>query len=235
MVVVRSTRGSIPTTELIKNTFLTAIDRETVENFRQEQEVLSGSGEYEEYYLTNPFLSRLIQTKFVDNTLALKGVRSGRYSDYLWDVTIKKLKALLPTPAFKIFGIKLNKEDLEFSMGDELQHVEYGSSLGGYVTGSEVGHGIGLMGPLMFFVVIPLFLAVFIALQSLTATSRGYVVITPVILLQLIQVYYLACDDSLIVPISFILRRLPQDILLYWLIFKATGWLSVNRKIFIKY
>jgi len=179
-------------------------------------------------------LARLIQTKYVDNTLALKGVRNGRYSDYMWDITIKKLKALLPTPAFKVFGIRLNKEDLEFSMGDEMQHVEYGSFLGRYVTGSEIGHGFGLMGPFIFVAAVPLFLVVYIALQSLTMTSRGYVVITPVILLQMIQVYYLACNDSLLTPVSFILRGLPQDILLYWLIFKATRWLSMYKKFMIK-
>jgi len=234
IVVVRSMRRSIPTTELIKDTFLVAIDRETLENFRKAHVTSIGRGEYEENYLRNPFLARLVQTKFIDNTLALKGVRSGRYSDYLWDVSIKKLVALLPTPTFKVFGIKLNKKDLEFSMGDEMQHVEYGSFLGRNVIGSEIGHGFGLMGPFIFAVVIPLFLVVFIALQSLTMTSRGYVVITPVILLQLIKVYYLACDDSLLIPVSFVLRGLPQDILLYWLIFKATQWLSMYRKIIIK-
>ena len=234
MVVVRSMRGKIPTTELIKNTFLVAIDRETVGKFRQEYEISSGSGEYEEYYLRNPFLARLINTKFVDNTLALKGVRNGRYSDYLWDVTIKKLKALLPTPAIKMLGLKLNKEDIAFSMGYAMQHIEYGGFFGVYTLGSEIGHGIGLMGPVMFVVVIPLFLVVFIALQSLTTTIGGFVVITPVILLQLMRVYYLACNDSLLTPVSFILRGLPQDILLYWLVFKATRWLSVHKKIMIK-
>ena len=110
-----------------------------------------------------------------------------------------------------------------------MHYAEYGIPIGDRSLGNLIAHGIGLVGPFFFILVIPLFLIVFIALQSLTAVAGSSIVIAPVIMLQLMQVYYLAGNDSLMVPIYFILRGLAQDIFLYWLVYKATRWFSAQR------
>lgn len=235
MVVVRSERGSIPATELISRTFWTAMDHQALENYRQSFKDRANSGDYEEYYLDNPFLARLINTKFADNCLALKGVRAGRYSGYLWDITLKKIMALLPTPVLKLLGSSLNKKDINFSMGSAMYYAEYGIFPGPFAEGNLIAHGIGLIGPYFFVMVIPLLLIVFIVLQALTSTVNGFIIIAPVILLQFMQVYYLTVNDSLLVPIAFILRDLPQDIFIYWLVFNITRYLSKRKMLFHAY
>lgn len=227
MVVVRGQRTDVSSMELVQLTLSAFKDKQTLEDYRRAADILTGSGEYEENYLANPFVARFVQTKFFDKTLSYEDVRTGQHAGYLWNVTLDKIIAYLPTPALTLLGIDINKENLQFSMGDALYNAQTGSGLGGYKTGSPLGHGMGLMGPLTFVAAIPLFLLTFMALQSLTLSVGSFVLISPVILLQLMSVYTLAAGDSLIDPIGLMLRGLPQNILIYWMAFHGTRLIDV--------
>ncbi|MGB5235694.1 MAG: hypothetical protein WBN85_11050 [Candidatus Macondimonas sp.] len=227
MVVVRGQRTEVSSTELVQLTLSAFNDKQALEDYRQAVALLTGSGEYEENYLANPFIARFVQTKFFDNSLSYEDVRTGRHASHLWDVTLDKIMAYLPTPALTFLGIDINKEDLQFSMGDALYNSHSGTGLGGYRTGSPIGHGIGLMGSFIFIVAIPLFLLAFMALQSLTTSVGSLVLISPVILLKLMSVYGLAAGDSLLDPIGLMLRGLPQNILIYWMAFHGTRWIGI--------
>ncbi len=234
MVVVRGERGTISSMELVQRTLEAFQDKRTLQEYRRVSAISSSASEYEESYLSNPFLARFVQTKFFDNTLALKEVRTGQHAEALWDITIDKMIALLPTPILRFFGENLDKTRLEFSMGDAMYYMQYGTGLGGYRVGSPIGHGLGLMGYFLYIAIIPLFIVVFVALNSLTTSSIGVVVISPIVLLQLISIYYLACGDSLLALPTMILRTLPQNILTYWLVFHVTRWITgFNRPKFL--
>jgi hypothetical protein len=237
MVMVRGKRSTISNTELVLHTFEAFQDKKSLEDYRSSMVNLVGAGNYNETYLANPFLARFVVTKFFDNTILLEDVRMGKYAADIWKITLDKIAALLPTPLLKLIGVNLDKKDVEFSIGDALYFMQYGSGLGGYRVGSSIGHGLGLMGPFIYIVVIPLYITIFIALNSLTSFTRGMVSISPIILLQIMSIYSLACGDSLLVPIGMLLRTLPQNILLYWIIFHATRWLSGfnQRRIFFQY
>lgn len=230
MVIVRAERTEVSSADLVTLTLSAFNDKPALERYRKLEQVLSGATDYDEDYLVSPFVSRFVQTKFFDNTLSYETVRTGANTQDLWGVTAAKALALLPTPVLQAFGLGVDKRDLEFSMGDALYYAQSGTGLGGYRTGSPIGHGMSLMGPFMFIAVIPLFLLVFIALQSLTLLVGSFVTISPVILLQLMHVYSLPTGDSLLDSITFVLRTLPQSILIYWMAFHGTRWASGLRK-----
>lgn len=227
MVVVRGQRTEVSSMDLVQRTVSAFNDKQALEGYRHAAAILTGSGEYEENYLANPFVARFVQTKFFDNSLSYEDTRTGQHASHLWDITLDKIAALLPTPLLRGLGIGISKENLQFSIGDALYNAHSGTGLGGYRTGSPVGHGMALMGPLIFVAAIPLFLLTFMALQSLTTSVGSFVFISPVILLQLMSVYGLAAGDSLLDPIGLMLRGLPQSILLYWMAFHGTRWIGV--------
>ncbi len=227
MLVVRGQRTEVSSIELVRLTFSAFNDKQALEDYRRTEAILTGSGGYEENYLANPFVARFVQTKFFDNSLSYEDVRTGQHTSYLWNVTLDKIIAYLPTPALTLLGIEINKENLQFSVGDALYSAHSDAGLGGYRTGSPIGHGMGLMGSFMFVVAIPLFLLAFMALQSLTTSVGSLVVISPAILLQLMSLYGLAVGDSLLEPIGLMLRGLPQNILIYWMAFQGTRWIGV--------
>lgn len=226
MVVVRSERTEVSGTELVTLTLSAFNDKPALEAYRKAAVIIAGAGMYEENYLANPFVARFVSTKFFDSTLSYEDVRAGAHAEKLWGITIDKIGAMLPTPVLGGLGIDINKKDLEFSMGDALLNAQTGAGLGGYKIGSPLGHGMSLVGPLVFIAVVPLFVLVFMAVQSLTLTVGSVVVISPVILLQLIAIYRLAVGDSLLIPVSLMLRTLPQNILIYWLIYQGTRWVN---------
>lgn len=223
MVVVRGERDSISNMELMARTADAFQDKAELDHYRRLANILV-DGEYNETYMSNPFLARFVQTKFFDNTLALEQVRNGARAGPLWDITFDKILANLPSPVLRLFSIDVDKRNLEFSMGDALYAQQTGTGLGGYRTGSPLGHGIALMGSFIYLAVIPLFLAVFIALQALTSISAGLIVISPVILLQFMRVYFLAVGDSLLDAVSLLVRGMAQDVVLYAIVFAACRW-----------
>lgn len=230
MVLVRGERTEVSGIKLVTLTLAAFNDKPELERYRKAAAILAGSGDYDENYLANPFVARFVNTKFFDNTLSYEDVRTGARADKLWAVTLDKIGALLPTPVLNGLGIGINKEKLQFSMGDALYNAQTGSAMSSYLTGSPIGHGMGLMGFFVFIAVIPLFLLAFMAVQSLTLMVGSFVVISPVILLQLMSVYGLAAGDSLLDPISLMLRTLPQNILIYWIVFQVTHWVSKFRQ-----
>lgn len=235
MVVVRGERGSISSTELIKRTIETFQDKSELEHYRSVISLVNAN-QYDEIYLGNPFLARFVKTKFFDNTLASESVRSGGQAAYFWDVTIDKTLAFLPTPALRLLGVNVDKANLAFSMGDAIASRTSGMGLGGYATGSPLGHGLALMGGFIYLAAIPLFLMAFIGLQSLTSMSNGLVVISPVMLLQLMSIFGLASGDSLLDVIGLLMRGLIQSTVLYALVFLLVrlftkAFLSSSRRI----
>lgn len=230
MVVVRGERSEVSGTKLLTLTLAAFNDKSALEQYRKAAAIIAGGGTYDENYLANPFVARFVNTKFFDNTLSYEAVRAGTHASKLWTITLDKIGALLPTPVLNGLGIDIKKENLQFSIGDALYNAQTGAALGGYKVGSPIGHGMALMGLGVFIAAIPLFLLVFMSLQSLTLSVGSFVVISPVILLQLMSVYGLAAGDSLLNPINLMLRTLPQHILIYWMIFQLTRWVIALRQ-----
>ncbi len=230
IVVVRSQRGKISNMEMIEQTISVFQDKNALENHRLTISALTNSGLYNEIYIPNPFLSRFIYTKFLDNTLSLKQNRSMRYALELWDVTLDKILALIPTPLIKTLNLNLDKNNLAYSFGDILYYFENGAGLGGFKVGSIIAHGIGLMGYLFFIVVIPLYILLFIGLQSFTIIGHK-INLSLLIIVQLMTVFSYGVADSLVNVIAAILRTVPQTAIIFALIYKTLQLITpINKR-----
>lgn len=226
MVLVRGERTQLSSQELIVKTISTFSDKSSLESYRKiSNAIIKGDG-YDENYISNPFLARFVNTKFFDNTLSYDDVSSGKHADKILSISIDKFMALLPTPLLEVMGININKNNLMFSMGDALYSAQSGVEIASYLTGSPIAHGFAIFKYLVFIFVIPLFLLSFIAFQSLTLNNFSFVIISPVVLLQLMSVFGLAAGDSLLGPIGYIFRSLPESIFIYWLVCKIITWLE---------
>lgn len=225
IILARAERTSVSAMELVASTMEKFSDSELLETERDIAVARSDYALYEDLYVDNPFLNRLVVTKYTDNTLASPEMREGVYQEYLWNVSMDKIEALMPTPVLRFFGSELDKTELEFSMGDAIFFVESGWGLGGHRMGSSVGHGIGMLGWIGSLLIIPLFLVVFVCVQTLTHLVGGRVFAVPLLLFEVIAIATLASGDSLLTPVEFIVRRLPQHMFIYWMLFVVTAWL----------
>jgi len=221
MLVVRSERDHSTAIQLVSKTFDAFQNKKELNAYVKYQDNIADLSDYDEKYISNLFLARLIVIKFTDNMLSLHVVRNGQRAGFIWEITEKTLISLFPTPVLRFFGSSLDKENLRFSIGDVLYAAQYGTDIGinNYKLGSSVAHGLALMGVISYLAIIPIFLVVFIAVQSLTWLKDGKIIMSPVILMQLIALYYISIGDSYFIPIIFLLRTLPQNIFIYILVF----------------
>ena len=221
MLVVRSERDHSTAVQLISKTFDAFQNKKELKAYLKYQDNIADLSDYDEKYISNPFIGRLVVTKFTDNMLSLRVVREGQRVDFIWDITRQTLISLFPTPMLRFFGSNLDKENLRFSIGDVLYAAQYGTDIGinNYKLGSSVAHGFALMGVISYLVVIPMFLFTFIAAHSLTLLKDNMIIMSPVILMQLIALYYISAGDSYFAPVFFLFRTFPQNILIYLLAF----------------
>ena len=218
MVIVRSDRNILSPIEIIDSTFSTFSDKDALRKYKLIESYLAEDSDYNEVYISNPFFSRLITTKFTDNTVSLDNVIKGTYKSEVFTATKDKFLAIFPTNLLNFSGIYINKDDLAYSMGDILIDKEYSyGQLGGYKTGSVIGHGLSLMGSLFYIFIIPVIILLFILTQSMTTISTSHIIISPVILFQMSSVYYVLSLDSIVEVLNFIIRTIPQSILIYWI------------------
>ena len=221
MLVVRSERDQSTAVQLISKTFDAFHNKKELKSYLKLQDSIAELSDYDEKYISNPFIGRLIVTKFADNMLSLRVVREGLRAEFIWDITRQTLISLFPTPVLRFFGSSLDKENLRFSIGDLLYAAQYGTDIGinNYKLGSSVAHGLALMGVISYVAVIPMFLFTFIAVHSLTLLKDNIIIISPVILMQIVGLYYMSVGDSYFAPVLFLFRTFPQGILIYLLTF----------------
>ena len=217
LLVVRETRDILSPTEILSQTVTQFNDKDSLNKYKILESALNKSLEYNELYIENPFINRLILTKYFDNTISLNKVRSGLFREELWGETIDRIILILPQPFVYALGIRVNKADMEYSFGDIMGYFEDGGGLGGYKTGSTVGYGLAVLGHFYFLIAFPIVLLAFITLQSLTKNDDSITTISPVMLLQIPAIYFLSGIDSFVNILSFSVRLVPQACIIYFL------------------
>jgi hypothetical protein len=146
MAVARDSRFELSPTQLLSETLYIVGNPALLERFRAQQEtnVLSS---YDEFYISNPMMAKVVETKFHDNAFHFgKLLTSEENRRRLWDVTIDTCLAGLPEPLLRLFRIDVDKKALVFSIGDFLVHLSKGRPLGGQKTGSQFAQGLVLFG-----------------------------------------------------------------------------------------
>jgi hypothetical protein len=217
MVLARDTRAKVSKLETIENTIYYYGQPKLLQNRRERDKLEAKRGNYDETYLANPLVARLIETKFHDNAFYFSARISEKAAEELLDTTGDFFWAALPDPMLKSMKVNVDKDKLLFSMGDYLVHMSVGGPLGGYRTGSALAQGFAVCGdvfPIIYFFMCPL-LFYFLDLLSYRG-SNGKVLISALGMLGVWRLFqYGITAESLHHIFNNVVRGFPQNILAY--------------------
>lgn len=221
MVAVREFRTKVSADELIRITFDAFFNSSWLDSARARIEASAASSGYSEFYVENPFLSRLIVTKFHDNVFYYSAMLRDIDINSLRQVLVDKLVLVLPEPVALALGFSLNKLDYFWSSGDFVFALAQGHGLGGFRMGSMIAElyaGFGWMfAPLLTSVVIVVFL---VHDAFVTRSIKAQVLVSPIILLLIWTAAgttgaYGFNGESAVNTLGAILRVIPQFVLTF--------------------
>lgn len=229
MVVARKVRGTVSAPEMVRETWRAFQQPEVLQADREARAAQTRT-RYDEHYLDNVLLARLVETKFHDNALFFASTLSRSDQEQLQETTLKLFVAVLPDPVIRRLGIDLDKADYRFSVGDYLSHLSQGGPLGGYRTGSSLAHGLALMGVGYLAVYAVICVMAFLALDLLASRRRDGVVLVSAVGMLLIWDIFLGgiTGESVHSWITQYLRQIPQTVVIFLLVAgfcKGVTWL----------
>jgi hypothetical protein len=208
--------------EMLKKTISVWRRPALIAEYERERSAVSRFAAYDEHYIANPLLARFVETKFHDNALHFAGALTTEDAkDQLRKVTIDATWAALPTPLLKALHIGVNKDDMNYSMGDYLAYLSRGVPLGGRKTGSMFAQGEAIMGPIfpMLYAAICLFLYGLMDLLTIRNPS-GTADLSALAMMSLWMFFYRGItSDALSNTFVFIVRDFGQTVLIYVVIF----------------
>jgi hypothetical protein len=221
MVLARKARGYVSAVKMVDLTLYYFQRPHLLQAQREKDNVINIRSNYDETYFASPLMARLVETKFHDNALYFGSQVGAKGEEKLRDITGDFFWATLPDPALKALEIDVDKKDLKFSMGDYISHLGGGGELGGFKTGSGFAQGIVLFGyffPLIYLLICPL---LFMAHDLLSYRSaNGRVFLSALGMLGIWKLFqYGISAESLQALVMGVVRGLPQNILLYLVIF----------------
>jgi len=238
MAVARNDRGKVSGSEMVTETLDNFQKPEKLEIYRRQALADDLRTSYDEKYINNPMLARFVITKFHDNAIYFAGKISGKGSEEMMEVSGDFLWTTLPQPLLDVLKIDVDKEKMQFSMGDMLAHFAVGTPLSGMRTGSIFGQGWALFGYFFPVVYFAMCLILFAAVDVFTIqTSSGRVVLAVIGMLNVWPNFLFGITaDSLQHLFVSVVRGVPQSVLLYSIVFYIAKSLSnlVNLVLKIK-
>jgi hypothetical protein len=186
--------------------------------YRADQQLASRFSAYDEHYIANPVLARLVETKFYDTAFHFaRTLTTDDAKARLRDISLKFAWAGLPAPLLRVMGIHVDKDDLDFSMGDYLAYLSRGVPLGGRKTGNLFAQGIALFGPLFPFLYAVICLGLYGLMDLLTIRpAKGAARLSAVGMLQ-IWTFFIGgiTYESLHKVLHLFIRNFAQTLLIY--------------------
>ncbi len=235
MVIARKARGTVSATKMIEDTIYYVQQPSVLQARREKDSTDARTKVYDETYLANPLLARLIETKFHDNTLYFALSLDDRQTNDLSQITIDFIIAILPTPIITLLHLKIDKDNLQFSMGDYITNMSVGTPLGGYKTGSMLAQGLALFGSLfvVLYILICYFMFKIMDLHTFK-TNNNHVMVSALGMLAIWKFFqYGLTAESIHHVVSNIFRVFPQNIIIYGLMYfiavKIVQLFSTNR------
>ena len=228
MVLARSVRKTAGPVKMVEETFYYLQQPALIKAQRESDHAASHYASYDESYFASPLMARLVETKFHDNALYFADRLTEKDKDRLFDITGDLLWSTLPDPMLKALSIDLDKKELRFSMGDYLSHLAGAGDLGGYKTGSGFAQGLALASYAFFFIYFLICPILFFAHDLFMYRSKhNEVWIAPLGMIGIWKLFqYGNTSESLQAMFMSLVRGLPQDILLYLLVFYFARWLA---------
>lgn len=221
MGIARKVRGNVSAVKMVEETLYYFQQPSLLSAERKKGSFIRIQSLYDETYFATSLAGRLIETKFHDNALFFASRILSKDYDDLVNTTGDFFWATLPDPMLKAMKIDVDKNNLNYSMGDYLSHLGGGGGLGSYKTGSGFAQGLSIFGfafPLIYLVVCPI---LFLAHDLLAYRSaNGSVWISTLGMLGIWKLFqYGISAESLQHIFIAVVRGVPQGIILYLLIF----------------
>jgi hypothetical protein len=221
MVIARKSRGNVSPVKMVEETFYYFQQPRLLDALREKDKFISIQSSYDEAYFASPLMARLIETKFHDNALHFSSRLNPQDEERLLDITGDFFWATLPDPMLKAMAIDVEKKNLRFSMGDYLSYLGGAGDLGGFKTGSGFAQGISAFGyffPAIYLLICPI---LFLAHDLLSyRSSNGGVLVSTLGMLAIWKLFqYGISAESLQYIFMAVVRGLPQNIILFLLIF----------------
>ncbi|WP_317201421.1 hypothetical protein [Janthinobacterium sp.] len=225
MVVARQSSGvgtaKASPVQMVKKTLDVLQRPELIAAYRLRTKLASQHKAYDETYLANPMMARFVETKFHDNAFFFTSSLTDSAEQELQRITIDMVLALIPNPVLKAVGVAVNKEQINYSIGDYMVYLSRGLELGGRKTGSVFAHGLALFGvlfPVVYFFMVLLLFALLDLLTFKTATGKVFLALPAMV--QLFRYFqYGISGESLPYMVSTATRGLLQTLFVYFCVF----------------
>jgi len=225
MAIARQVRGKVSQVTMIRTTLRIWRQPAVIAAYRANSKTAVRFGAYDEHYIANPMLARLVQTKFYDTAFRFAStLKTDDAKARLREISVKIAWAGLPTPLLHSMGINIDKDELDFSMGDYLAYLSRGIPLGGRKTGNMFAQGIVLFGPLFPFLYAVICLALYGLMDLLTVRSaKGPARLSTVGMLE-IWGFFMGgiVYESLHNLLLLFIRNFGQTLLIYVLVLTPT-------------
>jgi hypothetical protein len=225
MVIARQMRGKVSAVAMARTTLRIWRDPRVMAAYKTDNQVASRFSVYDEHYIANPLLARLVQTKYYDTAFHFAStLTTDDAKARLRDVSLKFAWAVFPTPVLHALGIDIDKEDLDFSMGDYLAYLSRGIPVGGRKTGNMFAQGVVLFGPLFPFLYAVICLLLYGLMDLLTVRSaKGPARLSTVGMLE-IWGFFMGgiVYESLHNLLLLFIRNFGQTLLIYVLVLTPT-------------
>lgn len=223
ILLARGGREEIKGFELLKYSFgyLEDIISGAIKEYGVNVNSIYNINSYNELYLKNDFLSRLVTIKFNDNIFFYSSqIDSDKYFT-VNEFFVNRLISTFPQPIINWFTNQFNKDDYVYSYGDWIHYLAEGAALGGFKLGSLVGSGINLFNYFFFLLVIifsPFFYSFVDSLVKVdNSNGSKKVELTIISILVLYTLFLIPNSDSLMTLIGFFTRDFLQILFIYLL------------------
>ena len=228
MALARADRGKISPIAMVGNTLENFKDPDKLERYKKLALAKDLRTAYDEKYISNPMMARLVITKYHDNAIYFAGKISDRGAEDIMHISEDFLWTTLPQPWLDALQIDVDKDRMQFSIGDTLAHFAIGTPLSGLRTGSIFGEGWVLFGnffPIIYFVMC---LILFLAIDLFSMrTATGVTVLSVIGMLNVWPNFLFGITaDSLHHLFIGVVRGIAQPVILYVIVFAMAKGLS---------
>jgi hypothetical protein len=233
MVIVRGERNDIPKSELIALTLEAYKDKRAIALRRLEDKAFES--DWDERYLDNLFTARFSNIKFNDASLEQAAI-IGNNNPAMRKFSVDYVWGALPAPLLKIVKPDVDKEMLyATSFGDYIYSLAGGgaAALGGFRSGHFAGSGMAAFGWWYLVILAIAIVPAFLLFDKLSYTTKlvsadgkyfKYKLnLSMCGLLALTSIFQFLPCESVVNPLTFLLRGYLQMLLLYLVIFQVTA------------
>lgn len=223
MVMNRSLRGDIPPLVLVEQTLQQMADRESIQRFRRKSVETGLAMDWNENYVSNPFLARFSNAKFPDNSLENQSHLSASKREEMLMFHWHRLISTLPAPILRLFGVsdQIKAEANSVSYGDKLYFLATGNRfvLGGLRTGHFFGTGLAAFGFFYLALLLASFLIIFPLIDSHALggldSKGGPPLVSAIAITQLLSWFTISNIESVVNLLAYPIRGFLEPIVLF--------------------